>query len=169
VQASAIYNYTGNPFTVRMGTDSVFTGINISLTFDQPLPPSDSDQLESQAELLLDWHVSDGVLDYGPNLGGTLLACMFQTDASGKIMDWLVVAQALSSDGTAYQDGSAPGADVAGIFLVSYAFVTGSPGTWSQEGQVPEPGSFALVLGALAAAAAYGLRKSRRQPARSRQ
>jgi hypothetical protein len=173
-RASVIYSYTGNPFNGFAGTyGASFTEIGIALTFDQPLPPSSQYSYESGvgSETLLNWHVSDGLFDLGPSYLGSLVNCDLATDASGQIYMWDVVVQATDSNGVQVSDQSSPFFDLVVMTGTldgeddSVAFVYGLPGTWSQEGQVPEPGSFAPVLGALAVGAGYGIRQARRQRA----
>jgi len=165
--ASTIYHYVGNPFTDQTGAlAGSFDRITISLTFDQPIAPSDMYMLSAQAPQLINWHVSDGLFDFGPAFAGSLGTCMIQTDASGGIVWWLLDAELTAPDGTLYQDISTVAADGAGIYyssdLNSNATVIGSPGAWTQAGRVPEPGSFSLMLSALLATTAFALRQTRK-------
>ena len=168
-QASAIYNYTGNPFTDQTGEfGGQFDKLTISLTFDQPLGPLGSYWLGQQDDPLLDWYLSNQVFDLGPDLGATLLSSAIQTDASGRIASWYIIAQLIGDGGTLFQDISvfAPPlvVDGAGIYypgLDSTASIFDSPGTWSQAGQVPEPGYSPLVLAALAAGFTWRRKRAR--------
>ena len=166
--ASTTYDYTGNPFTSQTGVlAGQFTQINIALIFDQPLAPSTAygSMPGLNAGTMLDWRMGDGLFDFSPATYGTLGTWLLQTDASGNIDYWLVEAQYNLSDGTLLQDISALAADGAGAYYPvppsSIASVIGAPGLWSVAPAVPEPGSFALVLSALAAAAIMRRRKAR--------
>ena len=168
-QASAIYNYNGNPFTDQTGEfGGQFGKLTISLTFDQPLGPLGSYAFGQQDDPLLDWYLSNQVFDLGPDLGATLLVCAIQADASGKIASWYIIAQLIGDGGALFQDISIltpfQGVDGAGIYypgLDSTASIFDSPGTWSQAGQVPEPGYSALLLAAIATGLAWHRKRAR--------
>ncbi len=170
--ASATYTYTGHPFTQRDGFfGDRFTEIDISLIFDQSLGPSDGYFYMGGSNYgrLLDWQVSDGVITYGMSGFGALQTGMIVTNPTGQIVLWLFAAGETYSNGMFFQDLSYWGSDQAliggtGTILDSIGRIDGSPGTWTGPGQTqtPEPGSFALVLGALAVGTAYRRRRARR-------
>jgi hypothetical protein len=168
-QASAIYNYTSNPFTDQTGDfGGQFEKLTISLTFDQPLGPLGSYGIGQQDDPLLGWYLSNAIFDLGPDLGATLLSSAIQTDASGKIASWYIIAQLIGDGGTIFQDISVfdppQVVDGAGIYypgLDSTASISDSPGTWSQAGQVPEPSYSALLLAALAAGFVWRRKRAR--------
>jgi hypothetical protein len=167
MRASTVYTYTGNQFTDadKSGLLSPFyKEITITLTFDRPFGSSEFFMLGTRyGPTLLDWQVSDGFFNFGPAYGGHLDLCVLSADASGKIDDWIVAAKNSGDDGWVAEDDSLPGYDQAAIMNVgaldSSAWISGLPGTWSGGGVAPEPGSFALVLGTLAAGIAYRRRK----------
>ena len=172
--ASTVYTYTGNPFTVSSGPlAGMFTEIDVSLTFDRPLLPSRTyfpgiPWPPPGDPVLLDWHASDGLLGFGPQFGGDLV-CRLDTDSSGGIESWYV--------GVVFSGGwleidleTIPGLDQTAIYIPadpldpmnSYAQISGASGTWTVEGGlVPEPGSFALVLAALATGLAWHRKRAR--------
>lgn len=171
--ADSTYNYVGNAFTGHSGDlAELFEQITISLTFDQPLVPYSvySDASAGAGATLTDWTISDGLFSLGPASPDLFFNYMFSTDQSGRINVWAISAQTTDSTGVQVSDYSNSLYDMATIGIPtpdgeddSFAFIYGSPGTWSVgPASVPEPGnSLVLMLGALAAAAVYGMRKSR--------
>jgi len=167
--ASTVYDYTGNPFTVQSGMlGGLFQEIKISLTFEQPLPPSQlfaCGLFGNFGGTLLDWMVSDGLYTFGPSYFGGSLDSVIATDASGRIASWYVVAQETLDNGWLFADESLPNYDQAALFNSgesdSSAYVVDSPGTWSGVAQVPEPGSSGLMLIAVAVGFAWRRKRAR--------
>lgn len=161
-QASTIYQYKGNPFDQQQGTYGwLFKEIDISLTFDQQLQPSSVYSYGSglPGATLLTWQIDDGVLSVGPAAADLLFQCDLDTDEFGRILFWSVAAQTTDTTGALLTESSNPFYDVAAVSYTANAeedfagFIFMAPGTWSQHTSAPEPGSFALVLGALAVGA----------------
>jgi hypothetical protein len=184
LRADTIYSYTGNPYTVNLGTYSGGT-YSLSVSFDvaagtplDSLAPDTNITADVTSFSFTDNH---GLSITPANLIGASDQFYVGTDSSGDITTWFVVA-----DGT---DAAIPGdafhafsyspfpppfatapyyADESQLYVISpfsdvgLAFNENLPGTWtSSVTSTPEPSSFSLFGTLLGLAAAAALNKCR--------
>jgi hypothetical protein len=182
-RATAIYEYTGNPFDSSLSLNGGYGGTSVSGQFSLSTPLAPNTALTDISGSILSFSFTDGVNTI-TNMTLPLATYSFKvgTDATGNINDWeLFVSQDYPSPAMVgsqfFQIGTAAGYNDYG-FVFTCTTVTGtsctdsvdkgeftdSDGTWSVTvAPVLEPSSLYLLVVGLAVFAGWGRRKTARQ------
>jgi hypothetical protein len=158
-RASAVYSYTGNPFTTFngpafSGSDSVTGGFTLASALGDNF---NGDVLPSQ------FSFSDRLFSI-TNLDASFSVFDIQTSNTGAIVQWNI---SLSISRTPIfasisTSNSSDGAAIGGPTTFSSAGNSGNPGVWSPVATTPLPASLPLFAAGLGALGLLGWRRKRK-------
>lgn len=156
-QASTLYTYTGNSYTLCNGTYCNGGPYSLSVIFETTLTGNALVSLPFQeiTSTVISFAFTDGTgLTVNQNTVGGYDRFEISTDASGDIVTWLVGGYANNSNVQMQTNWNTfysfqPGADFSETtvaFAGDYGFVSNNPGTWVRtDSPVPEPATVWLL------------------------
>ena len=162
--ASAIYDYTGNDFTLVSGPYTTADSIMGSLTLSAPL----GDNLNLVTVTPSAFSFSDGVQSISASNGSGTSSFLFSTDATGNITQW-DVNLCISPCSDLIQIQTTSNLSIGTFDLGTNDAGTGinnlSPGVWSSPSVTPLPGALPLFATGLGLTSLFGWRRKRKSPA----